>query len=107
MTDKPKASLTLLLPLLASILALSPLAVDMYLPAMPTLAGHLNTPISMVQNSLSIYLLGYALGLILFGPMADKYSRRYLVILGVGGFLVTSLLLPISTAGNIIPAKQK
>jgi DHA1 family bicyclomycin/chloramphenicol resistance-like MFS transporter len=95
MTDKPKASLTLLLPLLASILALSPLAVDMYLPAMPTLAGHLNTPISMVQNSLSIYLLGYALGLILFGPMADKYARRYLVMLGVGGFLVTSLLLPI------------
>ena len=95
MTDKPKAPLTLLLPLLASILALSPLAVDMYLPAMPTLAGHLNTPISMVQNSLSIYLLGYAFGLILFGPMADKYARRYLVILGVGGFLVTSLLLPI------------
>ena len=95
MTKKPKASLTLLLPLLASILALSPLAVDMYLPAMPTLAEHLNTPISMVQNSLSIYLLGYALGLILFGPMADKYARRYLVILGVGGFFVTSLLLPI------------
>jgi len=95
MTVKPKVSLTLLLPLLASILAVSPLAVDMYLPAMPTLAEYLNTPISMVQNSLSIYLLGYALGLILFGPMADKYARRYLVILGVGGFLVTSLLLPI------------
>ena len=89
-----KVSLKLLLPLLASILAVSPLAVDMYLPAMPTLAEHLNTPMSMVQNSLSIYLLGYALGLILFGPMADKYPRRRLVLLGIGGFFITSLLLP-------------
>ena len=48
----------------------------------------------MIQNSLSIYLFGYALGLILFGPMADKYSRRTLVILGVSGFLIASILLP-------------
>jgi len=92
--NKNTISLKLLLPLLASILAVSPLAVDMYLPAMPTLAEHLNTPIAMVQNSLSIYLLGYALGLILFGPMADKYPRRYLVLFGLSGFIITSSLLP-------------
>lgn len=87
-------SLKLLLPLLASIMALSPLAIDMYLPAMPILAEYLATDMPMVQNSLSIYLFGYALGLVLFGPMADKYSRRKMVILGITGFLVVSLLLP-------------
>jgi len=98
-TNSPQltVSLKLLLPLLASILAVSPLAVDMYLSAMPTLAEHLNTPMSMVQNSLSVYLLGYALGLILFGPMADKYSRRKLVLIGIGGFCIASLLLPFVT----------
>jgi DHA1 family bicyclomycin/chloramphenicol resistance-like MFS transporter len=95
MKAKFQLSLKLLLPLLASILAISPLAVDMYLPAMPTLAEHLNTPITMVQNSLSVYLLGYALGLILFGPMADKYPRRVLVILGISGFCLASILLTI------------
>ena len=89
--------LKLLLPLLASIIALSPLAIDMYLPAMPILAEYLATDMPMVQNTLSIYLLGYALGLILFGPMADKYSRRKLVILGISGFLIASLLLPLVT----------
>ncbi|QBG35935.1 Bcr/CflA family efflux MFS transporter [Litorilituus sediminis] len=88
-------SLKLLLPLLAAILAVSPLAVDMYLPAMPTLAAHLGTDMPMIQNSLSIYLLGYALGLILFGPMADKYSRRKLVLFGIGGFVIASLALPL------------
>ena len=90
----PQLSLKLLLPLLASIIALSPLAIDMYLPAMPILAEQLNTTMPMVQNSLSVYLFGYALGLILFGPMADKYSRRKMVLFGISGFLVTSLLLP-------------
>jgi len=97
--EKPESatsiSLELLLPLLASIMALSPLAIDMYLPAMPILAEHLGTNMPMVQNSLSIYLFGYALGLILFGPMADKASRRKMVILGISGFLLTSLLLPL------------
>lgn len=94
-SDTPiQVSLKLLLPLLASIMALSPLAIDMYLPAMPILAENLGTNIPMVQNSLSIYLLGYALGLILFGPMADQSSRRKLVILGTSGFLLASLLLP-------------
>ncbi len=97
MKAKLQLSLKLLLPLLASILAISPLAVDMYLSAMPTLAEHLNTPITMVQNSLSVYLLGYALGLILFGPMADKYPRRVLVILGISGFCLASLILTIVT----------
>jgi DHA1 family bicyclomycin/chloramphenicol resistance-like MFS transporter len=89
-----RISLKLLLPLLASIMALSPLAIDMYLPAMPILAEYLTTDMPMVQNSLSVYLFGYALGLVLFGPMADKSSRRKMVIFGVSGFLLASLLLP-------------
>lgn len=92
-----KVSLKLLLPLLASIMALSPLAIDMYLPAMPILSEYLSTDMPMVQNSLSIYLLGYALGLIIFGPLADKYSRRKMVLFGVSGFVITSFLLPFVT----------
>ncbi len=86
-------SLKLLLPLLAAIIAISPLAIDMYLPAMPILAEQLSTDMPMVQNSLSIYLLGYALGLLFFGPQADKHSRRKLVILGISGFIIMSIAL--------------
>jgi len=98
MTNKNDTlSLKLLLPLLASIIAISPLSIDMYLPAMPLLAEVFKTDIPTVQNSLSIYLLGYALGLIFFGPMADKYSRRNLVFLGISGFTLMSFYLPFST----------
>jgi len=88
-----EVSLKLLLPLLAAIIAISPLAIDMYLPAMPILAEQLSTDMPTVQNTLSIYLLGYALGLLFFGPQADKHSRRKLVILGITGFIVMSIAL--------------
>ncbi len=94
MNQENKISLKVLLPLLAAIMALSPLSIDMYLPAMPVIAVQLQTSMSMVQNSLSIYLLGYALGLVLFGPMADKHSRRKMVLFGISGFALTSLMLP-------------
>jgi len=90
--NKP-ISLKILMPLLAAIMAMSPLAVDLYLPAMPQLAIDLNTEITLVQNTLSIYLLGYAFGLILFGPLADKSSRRRLVIIGISGFSLASIAL--------------
>ncbi|MEW6981088.1 multidrug effflux MFS transporter [Colwelliaceae bacterium 6471] len=87
-------SLKLLLPLLAAIIAMSPLAIDMYLPAMPVISLALDSNIAVVQNTLSVYLFGYAVGLLIFGPLADKHSRRLLVMLGVGGFTLTTLMLP-------------
>lgn len=82
--------------MLASIIAVSPLAIDMYLPAMLAIAAQLDADITQVQNSLSIYLFGYAIGLIIFGPMADKRSRRKMVFIGLSGFVVASFLLPFS-----------
>jgi DHA1 family bicyclomycin/chloramphenicol resistance-like MFS transporter len=52
--NSTQLSLKFLLPLLAAIIAVSPLAIDMYLPAMPKLAEHFFTQMPLVQNSLSI-----------------------------------------------------
>jgi len=88
------------LPLLAAIAALPPLAVDMYLPAIPQIAADLDADISTVQNSLSIFLVGFGLGMLLFGPLADRHGRRPLALFGLVGFALSSLFLTLSTSAT-------
>jgi len=94
----PSASLrtNLPLPLLSAIAALPPMAVDMYLPAMPQIAEDLGASLVTIQNSLSLFLLGFGLGMLVWGPMADKYGRKPLALIGLAGFAVASLLLTFS-----------
>tara|TARA_R110002126_G_scaffold54341_9_gene147170 strand:- start:5850 stop:7007 length:1158 start_codon:yes stop_codon:yes gene_type:complete len=79
--------------LLAAVVATTPLAIDMYLPAMPMMATALETNISLVQQSLSIFLAAYGLGMLLFGPLADMLGRRPLAVCGLTGFILASIAL--------------
>jgi len=82
-----------LIILLAATVAITPFAVDTYLPAIPVIAHDLNAHIGTVQQSLSIFLAAYGAGMLLFGPLADKLGRRPLAIFGISGFAAASLFL--------------
>jgi len=82
-----------LIILLAATIAITPLAIDMYLPAMPVIAQDLQAHIGTVQQSLSIFLAAYGAGMLLFGPLADKFGRRPLALFGISGFATASFLL--------------
>src|SRR5690606_12106113 len=77
----------------AAMIATTPLAVDMYLPAMPAMADDMGTHIASVQQSLSIFLAAYGAGMLLFGPLADALGRRPLALFGLSGFALASLVL--------------
>lgn len=82
-----------LISLLASVIAVTPLAIDMYLPAMPQIAAALSSDADAMQQSLSIYLLCYAAGMLLFGPLADVLGRRTLALFGLTSFALCSFFL--------------
>ncbi len=90
MANRPSLAL---IALFASVVAVTPLAIDMYLPAMPLLSQALQTDAGAVQQSLSIFLAFYAIGMLLFGPLADAIGRRTLVLFGLTGFVASSLWL--------------
>lgn len=60
---------------LGSLVALGPLCTDFYLPALPQLAGSLNTTTATAQLSLTAGLIGLGLGQLFFGPLSDKFGR--------------------------------
>jgi len=79
--------------LLAIVVALTPFAVDMYLPAMPAMAHYLATGIEQVEVSLPLFLLGFALGQIVGGPVSDNYGRKPIGIAGFGLFTLASVMI--------------
>ncbi|MBM3207480.1 MAG: multidrug effflux MFS transporter [Chlamydiae bacterium] len=54
-----------------------------YTPALPQIAEYLNLTVDQAQVSMSIYLLGYALGHILWGPLANAFGRKLTTIFGL------------------------
>lgn len=86
--DKPALSLTLIL---GSLSAIPPLAVDMYLPALPVIATELGSDEGGIQFSLMAFFAGLMLGQLFYGPLADRYGRKPLLHFGLTVFVAASL----------------
>ncbi|PSV51757.1 Bcr/CflA family multidrug efflux MFS transporter [Photobacterium sp. GB-3] len=95
--DSPRLSLQLIL-ILGAIAALTPLAIDMYLPAMPNIAKDFLVSPSLVQVTLTVFTAGFAFGQLIHGPLADSYGRRPILLLGTISFTVLTVLGALSTS---------
>jgi MFS transporter, DHA1 family, multidrug resistance protein len=78
--------------ILGALVALGPLTIDMYLPALPTIADDLGTTSAAAQLTLTGTLVGLALGQLLVGPLSDTFGRRRPLLVGVAGHVLASLL---------------
>lgn len=68
----------------ASLTALAPLSIDMYLPSFPTLSADLGVDIGRIQLTLGTFLVGLALGQAFYGPLSDRYGRKPPLYVGLG-----------------------
>jgi len=64
---------------------------DLYLPAIPQLIHNLEANISQGQLTLSIFLLGFALGQLFYGGISDRYGRKPVLYLGLAIYIVATL----------------
>jgi DHA1 family bicyclomycin/chloramphenicol resistance-like MFS transporter len=76
---------------LGSLIAIAPLTIDMYLPALPAITDDLHTIEAQVQLTLTGTLLGLGLGQLLIGPLSDSYGRRLPMLAGLGLHVLSSL----------------
>lgn len=86
-----RAALTTgLLCILALLSAVAPFATDLYLPAFPAIASDLGTDATGVQLTLTAFLVGIAVGQLVFGPLSDRFGRRPLLLIGAIVFVAAS-----------------
>jgi len=76
---------------------LTPFAIDMYLPAIATIAGNINSDTEYVQLTISAYLIAFSIAQLGFGPISDSIGRRPVAIAGLAIFFVASICIANST----------
>lgn len=69
----------------------------MYLPAMPTMNGHLaGATDALVKSSVTVFFLFYAFGMLIWGPLSDKYGRKKPMLVGFLIYCLATLLCAVS-----------
>jgi MFS transporter, DHA1 family, multidrug resistance protein len=88
--------------MLAVLISLGPLSTDMYLPSLPGIAAHFARPPADVQLTLSAFLIGFACGQVVYGPLADRHGRKPVLLAGLAIFTVASALCAIAPSLDLL-----
>lgn len=92
-------ALTILLGIMTS---LGPLSTDLYLPSLPSIARYFNATSGQAQLTLSAYLVGYAMGLPLYGPLSDRKGRKTILMAGLALYGVANALSSVAPSLEVL-----
>jgi MFS transporter, DHA1 family, multidrug resistance protein len=92
--------------LLAMLTALGPLSMDMYLPSLPDIAHVLGAPVARTQLTISSYLIGFAVGQMIYGPLSDRYGRRPVLLAAVALYLASTLACAAAQSVDLLIAAR-
>ncbi|WP_409181356.1 Bcr/CflA family multidrug efflux MFS transporter [Amycolatopsis sp. VS8301801F10] len=105
--EAPKAGSQLKLVLVLGVLvALGPLSIDMYLPALPDITRELSTTESTIQLTLTGTVLGLGLGQLIAGPLSDAMGRRIPLVAGSAIHVLASLLCLVAPTVELLSAAR-
>ena len=106
MTSPSRSGETLTYITLVSLVAYAAIATDLYLPAIPYMIVDLGGTTSDGQLTLSVFMVGLALGQLVFGPLSDHFGRIPVVKAGTLLFLVTSVLCALAADFGVMWAMR-
>ena len=89
-SNKPHPCFFIILGMMAM---LPPLAIDMYLPSFLDIAKDLAVSQEKVQTTLAIFTIGFAVGQLFWGPIADSFGRKPIILLGLCGASIAAFFL--------------
>jgi MFS transporter, DHA1 family, multidrug resistance protein len=81
-----------LIVLIALLSAFVPLSTDLYLPALPGMSAYFGASADLINLTLTAFFIFYALGTLMWGPLSDHYGRKPVLIVGMGMYVIASVL---------------
>lgn len=92
--------------LLGALSAFPALTIDLYLPGMPEMARDLRADPGLVQLSVTVFMIGLAVGQVVVGPLSDAHGRRRLLLAGLATYVAGSLAcLAAPSVGWLVAAR--
>jgi len=88
----PPASPRLMIFFVLLIGVMAPVPIDEYAPSMPAMVGYFESSVSAMQLSITAFLFALGIGQVVMGPMSDRYGRRIVLIIGIGLYLVGTVV---------------
>ena len=98
LSNTPKAPLLLL----AIITIVGTLAMHMFIPALPDAAKHLGASNAQMQQTITVYIVGLAVGQLIYGPMSDALGRRPMLLAGLSLYTVASLCAALAPSAPML-----
>jgi DHA1 family bicyclomycin/chloramphenicol resistance-like MFS transporter len=83
---------------LAGLMGLQPVTTDLMLPALPALAADLQAPMASVQLTMSALILAFGLAQLVWGPVADRFGRRPVLLAGLALYVLASVGAALATS---------
>lgn len=87
---------------LGFVLMLPPLAIDLYLPGLPSMAEGLRVDLATAERTVAVFLLGFAVGQFLIGTVVDAVGRRRSMLLGLAGFAASSTAIAVGQSADSV-----
>jgi len=94
----PSGALLPSIVILVAVTAVNPMAVNIYVPSMPSVQDHFNAPATLVQLTLSLGLVGTAFTQPIIGPLSDQFGRRPVLLGGLICAALASFLCALSSS---------
>lgn len=104
MTSSPMPRRRLLAPLLAALAMFGPFSIDTIFPAFPAIEADLHASPFAMQQTISVYMIAYALMSLLHGPVSDAHGRRRVILAGVFVFVLASIGCALSRSIGVLLA---
>lgn len=88
--------------ILLLLVCLPRVSIDLYLPSLPAMADALHASDAQLQLTLTCYMAGSALSMLLCGPLADRYGRRPVLLAGAALYLLASIACACATTAPLL-----
>jgi DHA1 family bicyclomycin/chloramphenicol resistance-like MFS transporter len=92
--------------LLTAVVGLGALSIDMFLPSLPAIAGAFAAPPATVQLTVTLFLMAFAAAQLVYGPLSDRYGRRWVLVGGLGLYAVAGLACALAPGIGVLIAAR-